>query len=282
MPPNDIFLKVYMQSRDNRFSGNNSATVNVSIMLQVTNSIAESKAKANKDFEKPCTFLRSFDVEKNSSSWLEFDITNLLAKYKDAARERFFVGIILKFDVNCKLGERLPMKIIHSIHLSAQNTLGKRMSVFQPFLVIATGNIQRAVEASSRVPSLDLSVEQPERTKRNARDHICLVENFSVTFSALGIRRIIIPLSLNINQCVGGCSINYAPAIETITTNHARLMISATATYNENTPLLNPSPPKDPCCSPISYNGTYLVVGTRYSLKMIQEKNIIVTKCGCR
>lgn len=277
LPPTDAFVKVYMQSRDNHFTKNNSIAVNASISLQVTNSIAENKVNANN--KKLWTFLKSFYVEKNSSSWLMFEITEQLAKYWDTVKEGALVDITLKFDVNCEWGERLPMKIIHSVALTVHNTVRRKMSMFQPFLVISTGNIQKAVALSSS------SMKQPERRKRYSLDHICLLEDFRVNFPALGIRGILRPTTLNIRQCIGSCSINYAPDIASMTTNHARLMTSATATYNEHMPSSNRSPPKNPCCSPISYYPAYLLQGIGHSynkIHLVQRESFIVKECGCR
>lgn len=280
-PPNSTFLRLHMQSCDDHFPDDTSIAVNVSVKLLVANRSAESGGKANEG--KPYAFLRSFDVEKNSSGWLEFNLTDLIADDWDKVREGAFVGITLKFEVRCKLGEKLPMEIIHSIALKAHR---RKLSAFQPFLVLASGSIQEAMARSSHVPSLDLSMEQSERMKRDILGHICLLENFTVNFKTLGFRQIIRPITLNIKQCVGSCSINHAPAIGSITTNHARLMISATATHDlRGKSSLNPSLPKDPCCTPISYNPTYLIVGYREafsSIRMRKEEEMIVEECGCR
>ena len=286
LPPSEAVLRVYMQSRDNRFTKKSTLTVNVSAMLQATNT-------SEMDQEREWTFLRSIGVQKNSSGWLEFDVTHLLFNFWNSGTNQAVVGIVLKFDVDCT-ENRIPLKLTNPVAWSIDKTRRSKASGLQPFLVVSTDDvvIKRIIARntfmfSSDEPILSVPEEQAqtevERRKRNSDDHICRIEDFIVSFSDLGISNILRPLFLNVRQCGGSCSINHAPNTLSLTTNHARLMTSATSIHKHVEPSSNPSPPKNPCCSPISYYPAYLMIGypeSTIEVKLYSE--FTVKECGCR
>lgn len=287
LPPSAAFLRVHMQSRDNRFPKDSTVAVDVSATLQATDTIAETD-----DERTLWTFLKSIDVQKNSSGWLEFNVTQLLFKFWSSETQQAIVSITLRFDVNCTQNEKIPMKLTNPVAWSVDKARRSKASIFQPFLVISTDDIRikRVIVKnifmfSSDEPILSTSDEQPEpeRRKRDTDDHICRVEDFVVSFSDLGISNILRPLALNVKQCSGSCSINYAHNTLSLTTNHARLMTSAASIHENHTPSSNPSPPKNPCCTPISYHPAYLMIGYPHStieVKLYSE--FTVKECGCR
>lgn len=277
LPPSDAFLRVYMQSHDNHFESNTVA-VRVSVKLQVTGSGTDSTTS---ETDETWTFLRIINVERNSSSWLEFNIEELLDQFWDPVSKQAIIVVTLKFDVNnCKRNDEVPMKLLHPIALRLNKA--SRWE-FQPILLISTDNmdIKRAI-ANSYLPSSITPEDQPKRRKRDAPEHICQIKNFTVTFSDLGIKLIILPSTLNIRRCMGSCSIYYAPNTQSLTTNHARLMTSATSVYEDGVLSPNSSPPENPCCSPVSYYPAYLLKGTSGSYWLDFESDIIVKECGCR
>lgn len=288
LAPSEAILRAYMQSRDNRFTKTSTSSfkVNVSAILYSTDTANETKQ------EQDWRFLKSIDVTKNSSSWLEFDVTHLLFDFWNSTTDQAIVNINLRLDVDCEQSNRIPLKLTNPVAWSINKTRRSKASAVQPFLVISTEDmlIKRLITKKSFIFSSDepvLSVPEEEaeteRRKRNSEDHICRIEDFMVSFTDLGISNILRPLALNVRQCGGSCSINHAPNSLSLTTNHARLMTSATSIHKYVEPLSNPSPPKNPCCSPISYHPAYLMIGDPEStieVKLYSE--FIVKECGCR
>lgn len=290
LPPSDAIIRVYMQSLDRRLvtSPGSVMAVNVSSKLRVTHSMDDSESEDD-DSPHLWTFLRSINVESNTSGWLEFNVKKQLVNLWNPETKHAIVSVTLRFDVDCELKEKVPMKLINPVTLSLNKPRRSKLSVFQPFLVISTvdNHIKTVIARNVLMISSDeptiLSEEQSERRKRQTQEHICRIEDFIVTFSDLGITNILLPLTLNVRQCSGSCSINYAPNTVSLTTNHARLMTSATNVHKNHMPILNPSP-KDPCCSPVGYHPAYLMIGypRSVSIEVKLYSEFIVRDCGCR
>jgi hypothetical protein len=281
LPPAEAILRVYMQSRDNRFPISSTMPVNVSARLQADNTTDEQE----------WTFLGSIDVEKNSTGWLEFSITEPLINLWNSATKQAIVNIELKFDVNCSRGDKMPLKLTNPVAWRLDKGRRVKTSGLQPFLVISSDDIhiKRAIARNNYMPPSEeeptLPVpeeeEESERRKRNSANHICRIEDFNVTFSHLGIKNILRPVALNVRQCAGSCSIYYAPHTLAITTNHARLLTSAAnILLNGHESPPNSFPPKNPCCSPTSYFPAYLLIAYPLELKLYSQ--FIVKECGCR
>lgn len=277
IPPSDAFVRVYMRSSDSYFFESNTVAVRVSVKLHTIESSTT---------DETWTFLRIINVDKNSSTWLEFNIKELIVQFWDLVNEQAIISVTLRFDVNnCK--QKVPMNLLKRLNKATR----LETSPFRPILLISTDDIEikRAIMKSYHTLSLDQLIipeDYPTRRKRDAPDHICQIENFTVTFSELGIRHIILPLAINIRRCMGGCSINYAPDIESLSNTHARLMTSATSVYENSVLSPNSSPPENPCCSPISYHPAYLLKGSPRSCEVAcefeLESDIIARECGCR
>ena len=269
-----------MQSFDELLPRNSSTVpVRVSIKLVVAKSISTIKSSTN-DKIPHWMYLRSIDVGRNSSGWLKFNVNELLQDYWDPLSEQAIIVVTLKFDVHSE--QKLPLQIFNPATLGFK-ALRQELSVFQPVLVISTDDkhIKRAIYS---LEELVMPKYLPRQRKRSAANIImCHVEDFFLTFSDLGIKHILRPITINIKHCMGSCSINFAPRTMSQTTNHARLMTSAVSVYNTGEgSSLNISPPEEPCCSPIKYSPVYVVTGTPSSYSVILESDMVVTECGCR
>lgn len=275
------FLRVYVESIDRVIPEGQKVMVNASIKLQAASSSEATNST-------PATFVKRIEVESTSGGWLELNLLEELANIWDPATNETLFNTTLIFDVDCNQQRKVPLKVVNPVALPVGENQRNRKFPFQPFFVISVNDIRikTLIERSKNMISVEtpfLMDETVTERKKRSLEPLCHMENYVANFSALGLGAFILkPEVVNIRQCKGSCSANYAHQSLLLTTNHARLMASAVSIHENVMPIPNPNPPKVPCCSAVKYAPAYLLMGYPNSIEVNLFSDFVVTECGCR
>lgn len=97
----------------------------------------------------------------------------------------------------------------------------------------------------------------------------CHLENVTISFASVGLYNVIAPLSINVRQCVGQCTIS-SVAQESFISDYARLLASAVS-------------PKLPCCVPATYERVWLMqLQPEGTLSYQPYDDLVAASCGCQ
>lgn len=102
--------------------------------------------------------------------------------------------------------------------------------------------------------------------------HLCGLRRRSITFRAVGMRRVIFPKTININDCSGACDVGTDRNKQLNLTSHTVMKYLLAKKANV---------PDRICCVPTSFDKASLLIAEKGSFEL-KPVNIIATSCGCR
>ena len=286
-------LRVYLNTIKRHLVENQNVSVGISTIVSL-NEIGSGNFSS--PIDDTWVYMRSIEVNSNSDGWLELNITEELGSVWDpdfTTREPIF-NITLKFDVDCKQQKKVPLKITNPATIREFKAKRERQLEHQPFLAVYTTDdeILKMAKTRSYYYSNDVPVttdEAEERRKRNAQTTVnstCHIDDFTVRFSDLYLHHILWPETVKIQRCVGSCAYKYIHSASSLTTNHARILITSHLLYQihrSNNPNTTIAEPLLPCCTPVKYRPIFLITAVGYySFESNLYLDFIVEQCGCR
>ena len=231
------------------------------------------------------------NVTNNTKGRRELDITQGLLRadfpYGCVANNMSCeVYIEISLSVDCDVHKKVPVRFSDpaEINITDQAVKRQRYKVLQPLLVVFLNNYSTRKQLNPVIPygvlehglfdddGLFDDAEMNKRRKRSYSD--CQLENFNVTFPAVGLYSIISPTILDIKTCTGNCRGEYFLATKT---DHARVM-GAAIRHNKH-PINKPQL----CCVPTVFELKYLLILLpHYETTMLKPvDSLVVKECGC-
>ena len=278
------YIRIFVESWNNHiFSGKN-VSINVSGAVQLINENDYYSDIVSSHNQTSWEFMSAIEVGQGLQQFLEVDIKQQLGAAWEEGKAGSLIEIQLKFDVECGdvKHDKVPLKLTNPATLGVAEPKRKRKLALQPFLMIFADDVDIRLQIEKQ-SSLEFSGgEQVSRKKRNTHSGACRVQDFNVNFQTLGLFNILAPLTLNVKQCAGNCSLVNIQTSISVATNHARLLSSAALVYRLEG---NPSAPDYPCCSPVRYSPVNLLSISGTGLGKIEINlypDFTVEECGCR
>lgn len=227
-------------------------------------------------------------VVSNYSEWIEIDITAELKVVWDSCNTSIVVVSLQLASEDGDEAESVPAEIINSlVALPSSNSGGGRKShtaSLQPLLLLYledTSLKTRAMLFSSGPAVVGATLNDASRSRRAALPGSCDLYNYTVNFSDVGIDFVLVPESLNVGGCSGGCASSYQRSMPLGTfTNHASVAAAANAVQSD----AGSSGGKGlaTCCSPLKYRPVLLLVVNSDNILRVQLfTDMVVSACGC-
>lgn len=275
------YIRVFAESWDNHIPSEKDVSLNISASIRAMENSSTPSTQNSTTWDLVSIAVISHDLQ----TFLEVDITEQLSQIWGVEKSGSLIDVQLKFDANCAdvKHDKVPLKITNPATLELAEPKRKRKLVAQPFLVVFGYNedIRKQVKKTYTPLGDPMPIgDYPSRRKRgagSATDDFCTVESFTVEFVDLGLSYILFPHSADLGQCAGSCSLTHIQDRVTLATNHARLLSSSAAADKGS-----PSPPDEPCCSPVKYSPVFLVIIMNDQIRIRLYPEFVIEECGCR
>lgn len=212
----------------------------------------------------------STEIISSKKGWLSFPITNLVKQWlkKGVLNQELYVQL------HSLYGEKM-------MHFAGTDEIN-----YEPFLVIYSSSNEELTIASlinlEKISSISSNTKTTKNIKKRSKRNVitksyespCELKPLKVYADHIGLKNVLAPSYLEINQCVGSCK-NPGSKSSTKQTNHALLQ----ALYTKVTDSEYSS---YPCCAPASFNKQEVLI--RHpdgSVKLMKLPKAIVTSCAC-
>ncbi len=286
LPVESARLRVYLQAIPRLLNGK-TAEIDISTTvgpIRRNGSTANSSTVAGRG---------QITVSRSSDEWTELNITEGIRALWPPSKDQPHVEVTVTMRVNCQSQKKVPASLVDPASIELSRTKRReRHERLQPMLLIITDDKdvkQRIKEdRTDLVPEMDVLNNENRTLLSNRADRkrstpgACAIENFVVTFMAIGLPHFRFPISYNARKCAGSCQHTTLKREPSLGNNHAKIMASAhIASILSDHTLFSEIPPT-PCCVPTRYSPISIIMQTREGWKSQVFASMRVEECKCR
>ena len=223
----------------------------------------------------------------NYSEWIEIEITAGLEVVWDRCNASVVIVSLRLAREDGDEAESVPAEIISPLAEHRSGETWRDCVSLQPLLLLYLEDSSLKTRAmllwAGPAAAAGATLSDTARSRRAALPGSCGVYDYTVTFSDVGIDFVLVPESLNVGGCSGGCTGSYQRSMPPGTvTNHASVVAAANAIQLNVSSNSVGGKDLATCCSPSKYQPVLLLVVNSDNILRVQLfTDMVVSDCGC-